>query len=155
MKKIVIAIAALCVALGFVVFFFPTALPTDHDRLAPLSRSDFALLRQQAIDAGESLRSLGITVVAGDPRAQSLQFECNGVPELILMNDEEFMFSVLTSAGAAQRAPQVVAFRDRYLQHLRRLPGQPVEAPAALPGPIEAFVLRERDGIDLRVDCSR
>lgn len=154
MKKIAIAIAVLCAAAGFVVIFFPTALPADNDRLAPMSRSDFALLREQAIAAGEPLRRFGITVVAGDPRSQSLQFECKGVPELILLNDDQ-IFSVLTSAGAAQRAPQVIAFRDKYLQHLRRVPGQLVEAPASLPGPIEAFVLRERDGIDLRVDCSK
>lgn len=153
MKKIAVAIALFC-AVGFAVVFFPTALETDNDRFEPLSRSDFALLRERALAAGEPLRRLGITVSAGDPKSQSIKFECKGVPELILLNDER-VFSVLTSAGAAQRAPEAIRFRDRLLPQLRRVSGQPAEAPASLPGPFEAFVLRTRDGIDLRVDCSR
>lgn len=103
MKKIAVAIALACAA-GFAVVFFPAGLEADNDHFEPLSRSDFGLLREQAIAAGEPLRPLGITVSAGDSGSQSVQFECRGVPELVLINDER-AFSILTSAGAARRAP--------------------------------------------------
>ncbi|WP_123646922.1 hypothetical protein [Lysobacter enzymogenes] len=45
--------------------FFPAGLEADNDYFEPLSRSDFGLLREQAIAAGEPLRRLGITVSAG------------------------------------------------------------------------------------------
>ncbi|QQQ02397.1 hypothetical protein [Lysobacter enzymogenes] len=153
MKKIAVAIALACAA-GFAVVFFPAGLEADNDHFEPLSRSDFGLLREQAIAAGEPLRPLGITVSAGDSGSQSVQFECRGVPELVLINDER-AFSILTSAGAARRAPGVIGFRDRLLPRLRRLAGQPVKPPASQPGAFEAFVLRQRDGIDLRADCSK
>ena len=133
--------------------FFPTTVGAKHEVFAPLMPAQFSRVRGDALLLEELLRNKGVELIAGDPLSQSIQFNCKGVPVLTLINGKDVL-SVLTFIGADQRAPHVAEFRKRLYSQLvpsgSSFPSTPVR-----PGVVEAFVLKQRDGIDLTSDCAR
>lgn len=120
----------------------------------PLTTEEFAQVRRDAIASEDSLRLKGVELIAGDPRSQSIQFDCKGVPVLTLINGP-VVLSVLTVVDVDQRAPDVASFRERLYPELKKS-GEPLVGDSALdrPNTVEAFVLKYREGMDVVADCS-
>lgn len=148
-----VAVGLCSAALAWV--FFPVSIEAVHQTFVPLTTEEFAQVRRDAIAAEDSLKLKGIELIAGDPKSQSIQFDCKGVPVLTLINGP-VVLSVLTVVDADQRAPDVASFRKRLYPQLKKS-GEPLLRDSALdrPNAIEAFVFKYREGIDLAADCSQ
>lgn len=136
----------------FAWVLFPTSLGSRHETFKPLHASDFSRIRDDAITFGRSVSPNGIEVISGDAGSQSIQFNCQGVPVLTLINGSTIL-SILTYAGADQRAPDIVFFRDHLYPKLMRS-GSSLGVDVKQPSGVGAFVLKYRDGIDVSADCS-
>jgi len=156
MKTTIVVCVAVGLCLAALVWvFFPVSIESNLQTFVPLTIEEFAQVRSDAIAAEDSLKLKGIELIAGDPKSQSIQFDCKGVPVLTLINGP-VVLSMLTVVDAEQRAPDVVPFRKRLYPRLKKS-GEPFVRNSALhrPNAIEAFVLKYREGIDVAADCSQ
>lgn len=153
MKLSLIAALCACFLSGVVWTFLPTSLGSHHETFEPITVTDFSRLRDDAIALGVSVSPNGIEVIPGDSRSQSVQFNCQGVPVLTLINGSTVL-SILTYAGADRRAPDIASFRRGLYPNLVRS-GSQLKSNVEQPSGFSALVLEYRDGIDVSVDCSK
>jgi hypothetical protein len=134
--------------------FYPTSLRARSDTFRTLPAIEFEQVRREALLFEQEASLPGVELKVGDDRSNSIQFDCRGVPVLLLMN-EQFGLVVMTMAGAHRRAPEVIAYRDQLIRRFERRgvsEGRDTDLPE--PAGLEAFVLKHRDGIDISADCS-
>lgn len=152
MKSVLAIGAAALVAAALAWTFFPTTLGAAHYVYEPMSAEEFSLVRSSAIDFHASLARSGVELQAGGAASQSFGFRCRGVPVLLVINDPMGL-SVLSFSGSERRSPAVTRFAGILKSELVPLSAKnTVDAPN-VPGALEAFVLKHRDGVDISTRC--
>lgn len=129
----------------------PASIPADQFSIAPVSREAFEQIKTPYVTFAQANADRGVTYV-GDVGSDTLSLYCKKVPLVIFSNGPGAMY-MLVFVDQSARAPGIVGIIENTLEQMKKLDRISKKAGADQVAPIDAFVLKYRDGIDLQSRC--
>lgn len=149
--KIKIAVLFIIAAGILLVAMRPASIPADQFSIAPVSPEIFEQIKAPFITFARVNAGNGISYV-GDVGSDTLSLYCKNVPLFVLSNGPGAMY-ILVFVDQSRRAPKTDAIIERALEQMRKFDQLSIKSGADQVTPLDIYVLKHRDGIDLQSRC--